>query len=67
MHYDEQLMDITVLSELKITHLWQMREYLIELKQNILEIKELAIYYQRLRKAVEAETKLHYVNKLPIG
>lgn len=63
MRVDEQLMDVTVLSEMELTHLWGMREYLVELRDNFLEMKKVAIYYQRLRKAVEAETKLHYVNE----
>ena len=63
MHVDKQLMDVSILCELQLTHLWGMREYLVELKEYLLEMKDLAIYYQELKKAVDAETKLHYINE----
>jgi len=62
MRLDKELMDIGVLGEgFGITHLWGMREWLIELRQILEDLKEKAIYYQQLKQAVEFETRLHYV------
>lgn len=63
MRVDKQLMDITVLDEgFGLSHLWEMRENLLELQAGLREQKETAIYLGRLSMAAKHEEQLYYVN-----
>lgn len=64
MRVDEQLMDIGILDEgFELTHLWGLREAMIELRSTLEGLKEKALNCLRHTEVIKLETKLYYVNR----
>ena len=63
MRIDEQLMDIGILGEgYELTHLWGLREAIVELRNTLEKLKEKALNCLRHTEVINLETKLYYVN-----
>jgi len=64
MRVDEELMDVGILGEgFQLTHLWRLREVMLELRETLEELKEKTLSTFQTEKVVDIESRLYYVNR----
>lgn len=62
MRVDEQIMDIGILNEgFELTHLWGLREAMIELRDTLEALREKNINTHEFNEVVKLDTKLYYL------